>query len=73
MDRLLAILEELRPDVDFENETNLLDGGILDSFDVIALIEEISREFEVEIDVEDIAPEKFASAETIYELIQSYL
>ncbi len=33
MDELMEILEELRPDVDFANETKLITDGILDSFD----------------------------------------
>ena len=33
MDQLMKILQELRPDVDFENETALITNGILDSFD----------------------------------------
>ena len=73
MDRLMRILSELRPDVDFESEDNLIDGNVLDSFDVITLIGEISNEFNVEISVEDIVPEKFNSAESIWELIRAYL
>ena len=30
MERLLKILKSIRPDVDFENETALIDDGILD-------------------------------------------
>ena len=73
MERLMDILSELRPDVDFETETSLIDGNVLDSFDIITLIGEISDAFDVDISVEDIVPEKFNSAESIWELIQSYL
>ena len=38
MDELMEILEELRPDVDFANETALITDGILDSFDIVALV-----------------------------------
>ena len=31
-DTILEILEELRPDVDFEKETKLIDDKILESF-----------------------------------------
>ena len=30
MDKLMEILQELRPDVDFENETALIRGAIID-------------------------------------------
>ena len=31
-EQLLALLDEIRPDVEFEKETKLIDDGILDSF-----------------------------------------
>ena len=33
MEKLLEILKSIRDDVDFENETKLIDDEILDSFD----------------------------------------
>ena len=44
MDELMEILEELRPDVDFANETKLITDGILDSFDIVALVGELNDE-----------------------------
>lgn len=31
MEELLMILQEIRPDLDFEKETSLIDGEVLDS------------------------------------------
>ncbi len=72
MDKLIKILEEIRPDVDFETSDDLIDAGFLDSFDIATLVEEISNEYGVEISVDDLIPENFSSAEKIYELIQAY-
>ena len=58
MEDLMEILRDLRPDVDFETETALIDDGILGSFDV-------------EISMADLEPENFNSAQAIYEFIQS--
>jgi len=69
MDKLLKILKELRPEVDFETQTKLIDEGILDSFDMVSLIGEINDVFHIEIDFEDIEPENFNSAHGMYELI----
>ncbi len=69
MDELLKLLSEIRPDVDFETETDLIDRGILDSFDIANVVSGIANVFNVEIDVEDIVPDKFYSAQTIYQLI----
>ena len=70
MEKLLAILKELHSDVDFENEQNLIDDGILDSMDIISLITEISDEYDVTITAKDIIPANFNSAEALYELIK---
>lgn len=70
MEKVMEILKELRPDVDFENCTTLIDDGILDSFDIVSLIGELTNAFDVEISFDDIDPENFNSAESIYALIQ---
>ena len=70
MDKLLEILKEIRPDVDFENETELIDDGILDSFDVVSIISEIDDAFGVQIRINELDPENFNSPEAIWTLIQ---
>ena len=71
MEKLLGILKEVRPDVDFENETALIDNGILDSFDIISIVSEINDAFNVEISPADLEPENFNSAAAILQLIES--
>lgn len=70
MDKLLEILQGIRPDVDFENETELIDEGILDSFDVVSIISEIDDAFGVQIRINELEPENFNSVEAIWSLIQ---
>ncbi len=70
MEKLLEILKSIRPDVDFENESSLIDDGILDSFDVVSIISEIDDEFGVQIRITELDPENFNSAEAIWNLIQ---
>ncbi len=69
MEQLMEILSEIRPDVDFETETKLIDNEILDSFDIISIVTEINEEFSIEINVNHLLPENFNSAEAIFELI----
>ena len=57
-------------DKDFETETNLVDDGILASFDIVMLITRIEEEFDVVIPAKDIVPENFNSANALYALIQ---
>lgn len=70
MERLLEILRDLHPEVDFESCDSLIDDKILDSFDVVSIIAEIGEEFDVVISAEMITPENFNSAEALYELIR---
>lgn len=70
MDKLIAILSDLHPDVDFETETGLIDNGILDSFDVVTIVAEVDDTFDVQIPAEELIPENFNSAESLYALIQ---
>ncbi|MDD4297961.1 MAG: phosphopantetheine-binding protein [Ruminiclostridium sp.] len=69
MEALLEILNELHPDVDFENKETLIDEKILDSFDIITLISEINEEYDVRIPVDEIVPQNFNSAKSLYKLI----
>ena len=70
MDELLEILKEAKPEVDFANEKKLIDGGILDSFDVVQLVMKLNEEFDIEIGAEEIMPENFNSAESLWAMIQ---
>lgn len=72
MDKLLKILGEVRPDIDFAKENQLIDGEVLDSFDIITIVMEINDVFKIEIDPEDLEAENFNSAEAIWKLIQEY-
>lgn len=73
MEKILEILKELHPEVDFDTCTTLIDDKILDSFDIVTLISELSEEFDVTIPVEDIVPENFNSAKAINALIERLL
>ena len=70
MDKLLKILNRLHPDVDFTAVEDLYEEGVLDSLDMVRLVTEISREFDVQIPAEELLPENFQNAETIYALIE---
>ena len=67
MEQLKKIMEEIRPDLDFEKETALIDDGLLDSFDIISIVSEVNNEFCIEINVDDLLPENFNSMEALYE------
>ena len=69
MDELRSILQEIRQDIDFDKETKLIDDGILDSIDIIAIVTAVNDSFEVDINVQYLVPENFNSMKAIYQLI----
>ena len=70
MEKLIDILSELHPDVDFETEQHLIDEGILDSFDIVTLVAEIDAEFDVQIPAEELVPDNFNSAKALFALVE---
>ena len=73
MNELLEILQELHPEVDFETCNTLVDDEIIDSFDIVSIISEINDQFDVVIPPEEIIPENFNSAKSLYQLVERLL
>lgn len=69
-EKILEILTDVRPDVDFENETAMIDDGVLDSFDIISIVSELNDAFDIEINVDDLVPENFNSIEGLIALVE---
>lgn len=69
MNELLEILHEINPAAEFEDRTDLIDSGDLDSMSIVMLVSELNDEFGITIRVTDITPENFNSTENIMKLI----
>lgn len=65
----MEILTGIRSDIDFESNKKLIDDGLLESLDIVAIVGEFNEEFDVEISVEDLLPENFNSVDAMVELI----
>lgn len=70
MQELVEILEGLHPEIDFVECTDLIDGKVLDSFDIVTIVAEINAVFDVAIPAEELIPENFNSAQALWELVQ---
>ena len=70
MEKLLNILKSIRDDIDYEKEQNMIDDGVLDSFDVVAIVGELSAEYNVDITIDDITAENFNSVSAMLEMIE---
>lgn len=70
MNELLNILRELHPDIDFENQTGLIENGVLTSLDIVTIVTEVADRMDVCIPAEEILPENFDSAAALWQLIE---
>lgn len=70
MEEILAILEDIQPDADYENCTTLIDDGILSSFDVLSIVGELEDTYNLRILPVEVVPANFNSARAIYDMVQ---
>lgn len=68
-ERILDILNIIRPGVDFEGSEDFFEDELIDSFGVLTLISMIESEFEIVIEGEDIGADNFQSLDCIEALI----
>ena len=69
LDDIIEALEDVREDIDYEEETALIDDGILDSFDILSTISALNEEFDIQIPAKDIVAENFNSAEAMHAMV----
>ena len=69
MEELLDILQEFEPGVDFEHCTDLIDGKILNSLEILSLVAEIEDVFDITIPTVEIVPDNFNSAQAMWNMI----
>ena len=69
--QIMEIRTEICPGIAFENAKALIDDGLIDSLDIVAVVTELMEAFDVELGVDDLTPENFNSVEAIEELIES--
>ena len=72
MNGIQEILEEIHPGIDYANETALIDDGLLDSFNVIAIVTELNARYGIRISISDLEPENFNSMQAIYALVERH-
>ncbi len=68
-EKILGILKEVKPTKSLENVTDIVEGGYIDSFELMTLITTMSETFGVEIDIDEIVPENFNSVAAMAAMI----
>lgn len=69
-DKIIEIIQGLNEDFDPNEEVDIIEDGILDSFDIVNFIVEADETFDVKIRVEEIVPENFSNVDAIQKLIE---
>lgn len=70
MEELLKVLSQVRDDIDFAADKDLVTGGKLTSLDILQIITALNDEFDISVPAALIMPENFNSAEKIWEMVQ---
>ena len=72
MEELLKLLKQVKNDVDFSTENNLVLGGVLDSLDILRIVEAIDDYYNISIDIDDVNPSNFNDIHSMYKMINKY-
>lgn len=71
-EKILSILSDIRPEVDYASSNDFIGDGLIDSFDMTSLVVGLDNLFNITIDEEDIEPENFVNIDSIIKLVSKY-
>lgn len=72
-EKVLEILAEVNDEIlDYDGD-NLVESGLLDSFQIVDLVGMFEEEFDIEIDAELVVVENFRTKEAIMEMLEGIL
>ena len=67
---VLKILAEVKPTKNLEAVNDIVEGGYIDSFELMLLITKLCEEFQIEIGFNDVTPDNFNSVERIVNMVE---
>lgn len=69
-EQVLAILKEVKPTKDLEGINDLIEGGYIDSFELMSLVANLTDTFNIEITIDELIPENFNSVDAIVSMVE---
>lgn len=72
LEKIRAILDRMFEGQEYESCEDFMEAGLLDSMEVMDLVEQLESAFDIEISGRDILPDHFKDLESIRHLIQKY-
>lgn len=68
-EQVFMILREVKPTKNLENVQDIVEGGYIDSFELMLLISLLSEKFGIEISIDEIVPENFNSVDALVAMV----
>ena len=68
-EKVIAILQEVKPTRDLSGIEDIIEGGYLDSFELMSLISLLGEGFGIEIGFDEIVPENFNSVAAMVAMV----
>jgi acyl carrier protein len=65
MDKVIAILNEIRPGQEFAGVSDFFAQGVLDSLDLTALVAALESHYDMFVDVDEMIPDNFRNLAAI--------
>lgn len=70
-EKIIEILTDLRPEFDFtEDGVNFIEDGMIDSFDMVSLVDELEEQFGIKIEGVDVVASNFSTVDKIEALLK---
>jgi acyl carrier protein len=69
-EKIIAILNDLLPEFDFTEDVDFIEAGMLDSFDIVSLVDELEASFGIKIQGIDVIPTNFSTVDNIIALLK---
>ena len=69
--KIIDIIKKVKPNTKLtKKKVDFIKKNLFDSFDIITIISEIEKEFDIKIDADEIKPKNFNSLKNIEKLIK---
>ena len=68
-EKVAAIMKEVKPTKNLETTMDIVEGGYIDSFELMSLIASLMEEFNIDISIDEIVPENFNSIDAMARMV----
>ena len=70
--KIIELLKKVNPNINFDENTKIVDNNLLNSFQMFKFVNELNFEFDIEILPLDVIPKNFNTVESIKQLVEKH-